>query len=284
MSYSKSIIREMKKEILVFKPFCICKELNDWEKIILLLNEKDFIDVYKKKIQTEIDGYNLKLRLVKLSDIDPVYDFIITHFSEEYREDVSKYDLFRFIKYGHGLLLENAQNEIMGCLFGIGYEKDIKISYSIRLGIDRSLKGKGMGRLLTVYSCLLAMESGAQIKIGLISYNNLVSLHIHVNQAGWLVDAFYHDLNSLGLSFEFSLSLTPEALLLNRIDLDKVQTYIAEHQEGLDYLLVKVDDVEAIKTIYENRIFKIVAIVLSKRNNDNPLFFAMPVEMLYEKQ
>jgi len=284
MRYNQNIEKDTKQSKFFAKPLCICKELNDWEKSILLLNEKDFIDVYKEKIQSEIDSYNLKLRLVKLSDIDPLYDFIITHFSKEYREDVSKYDLFRFIKYGHGLLLENAQNKIMGCLLGIGYEKDIKISYSVRLGIDKRLKGKGLGRLLTVYSCLLAMESGAQIKIGLISYYNLTSLHIHVNQSGWLIDTFYHDLNSLGLSFEFSLPLTPEALLLNRIDLDKVQTYIAEYQEGLDYLLVKVDDIETIKTIYENRIFKIVAIIISKRKNDNPMFFAMPVEMLYEKQ
>jgi hypothetical protein len=283
MNYKEATGKDTKQANMFAKPLCICRELNEWEKGILLLNETDFVRVYKKKIQDEIEGYNLRLRLAELTDIDPVYNFIINRFHREYLEDVSRYDLFRFIKYGHGLILENANHEIMGCLFEIGYEKILKISYSIRLGIHESLKSKGLGRLLTVYSCLLAMENGSQIKTGLISYNNLVSLHIHVNQAGWLIDTFYHELSSLGTSFEFSLPLTPEALLLNRIDLDKVQTYIDEHHEGTDYRLIQINDIEAIKTIYKNRTFKIAAIIMPNQKEGNALFFALPVEVLYDK-
>jgi hypothetical protein len=283
MSYRECVMTEIKQEFIFVKPLGICKDLTDWEKNILSLEKLDFSRVYKDKILTEIESYGLTLRLAKLSDIDSVYDFIMTRFHEEYLEDVSKYDIFRFIKYGHGLIVENTHREIIGCLFEVGYGKYPGISYSIRLGIDESLKGKGLGRLLTVYSCLLAMESESRMKIGLIDYNNFVSLHIHVNQAGWLIDTFYDNLNSLGLSFEFSLPLTPEGLLENRIDLDKLQTYIAEHQEGIDYLLIKSDDIETIKSVYQNLKFKIVAIIPTEQKDNSRIFFALPVTILYKK-
>lgn len=283
MSYRESIMTEIQPKYIFEKPFSICKELNEWEKSILLLNKTDFAKAYKANIQTEINAYGLSLRMAELADIDPVYDFIINCFDEKYIEDVSRYDLFRFIEYGHGIILENANKEILGCLFEVGYEKVHKISYSIRLGIDERVKGKGMGRLLTIYSCLLAMERGSQVKIGLIDFNNFTSLHIHVNQVGWLVDTFYHDIDSLGPSFEFSLPLTPEGLLENRIDLNKVRTYITEHLEETDYLLIKSDDIETIKSVYRNGKFKIAAILHPEQKGDKPLFFALPVEILKAK-
>jgi hypothetical protein len=212
-----------------------------------------------------------------------VYEFIISRFNKEYIDDVSKYDLFRFIEYGHGLIIEDSHKIILGCLFEVGYEKKWKISYSLRLGIDEELKGKGLGKLLTIYSCLLAMERGLHLKIGLISINNLASLHIHVNQVGWLIDKFYHDLDSLGLSFEFSMPLTPDALLRNRIDQDGMQAYIEEHIEGVDFLLIDCEDVETIKSVYMNCKFKIAAIITKNFLGGKPLFFALPVKMLYTK-
>jgi len=283
MNYKETLARDTKQANMFVKPLCICQELNEWEKSILSLTKMDFITAYKRKIQTEINSFGLRLRMAEITDIDPVHDFIITCFSRD-PEAVSKYDLYRFIKYGHGLIIEDEHQLILGCLFEIGYRKNQKkISYSVRLGIDESMKGKGLGRLLTVYSCLLAMENGSQIKTGLIHANNFQSLHLHVNQAGWLIDTFYHTLGLLGLCFEFSLPLTPEALLGNRIDLDKVQTYIAEHQEEIDYLLIKGNDIETIKSVYKNYQFKIAAIIMPKQKDDNPLFFAMPIKMLYDK-
>ncbi|MCF8369983.1 MAG: hypothetical protein K9H64_00070 [Bacteroidales bacterium] len=283
MTYREQVITEVKSQTIFFKPESICKELNEWEKSILLLDESDFAKVYKEKIRSEINSFGLQLRMAVLTDIDAVHDFIVTCFLRD-PEAVSKYDIFRFIENGHGLIIENEHRQILGCLFEVGYEKDQKkISYSIRLGIDGSIKGKGLGKLLTIYSCLLAMEKGSQVKIGLIHANNFPSLHIHVNQAGWLIDTFYHNLGTLGLCFEFSLPLTPEALLVNRIDLDKVQTYIGEYIEGIDYLLIKSEDIEAIKTLTKNGAFKIAAVITLKQIHENPLLFALPVEMLYDR-
>jgi len=281
MSFSESIMAEIKQEYIFVKPSAICKQLDDWEKSILSLNKLDFAKAYKEKIHAEINSYGLNLRMAKLGDIEKVYEFIISRFNKEYIDDVSKYDLFRFIEYGHGLIIEDSRRVILGCLFEVGYEKGWKISYSLRLGIDDELKGKGLGKLLTVYSCLLAMERGAHQKMGLISINNLASLHIHVNQAGWLVDKFYHDLGSLGLSFEFSLPLTPEALLSNRIDQDGMRSFIESHTEGVDYLLIDCEDVETIKSVYKNCNFKIAAVTTMGFNEGKPMFFALPVKILY---
>ena len=283
MSSRESIMTQIRPEYIFVKPKSICKKLDEWEKSILILNTTDFAKAYKEKIHAEINSYGLSLRMAELSDIDPVFDFILSCFSSEYIDDVSRYDIFRFIEYGHGLIIEDEKNTILGCLFEVGYEKITKISYSIRLGIDKRLRGKGLGKLLTVYSCLLAMERGSEVKIGLIDFNNFVSLHIHVNQVGWLIEKFYHNLDSLGLSFEFCLPLTPESLLRNRIDQDKVKTYISEHVEGIDYMLIKSDDVEAIKSVYKIGQFKISAIISQEKTGKKPLFFALPVKMLYDK-
>ena len=283
MNSRESIITEIQPGYIFVKPESICKKLDEWEKSVLLLNNTDFIKAYKEKIHAEINSLGLSLRLAKLSDIDPVYDFIISRFSKEFIDDVSKYDIFRFVEYGHGLIIEDEKDTILGCLFEVGYEKIRKISYSIRLGIDKRLKGNGLGKLLTVYSCLMAMERGSEVKIGLIDFNNFISLHIHVNQVGWLIDKFYHDLYSLGLSFEFSLPLTPEALLRNRVDQDKLRTFLSEHIEGVDYLLIKCDDIETIKSVYKNCKFKIAAVISQEKTGDKPLFFALPVKMLYVK-
>jgi len=283
MSFREFIMTEIKPKYIFVKPTSICKKLDDWEERILLLDKEDFAKAYKERIHDEINSYGLSLRLAKLSDIDKVYEFIMTRFNREYIDDVSKYDLFRFIEYGHGLIIEDSQKGILGCLFEVGYEKIWKISYSLRLGIDEDLKGKGLGRLLTVYSCLLAMERGSQLKIGLISINNLASLHIHVNQVGWLVDKYYHDLDSLGLSFEFSLPLTPESILKNRVDLEGIRTFIEENIEGVDYVLIDCEDVETIKSVYENCKFKIAAVITKNFKGGKPQFFALPVNMLYTK-
>jgi hypothetical protein len=283
MSFREFIMTEIKPKYIFVKPTSICKKLDDWEERILLLDKEDFAKAYKERIHAEINSYGLSLRLAKLSDIDKVYEFIMTRFNREYIDDVSKYDLFRFIEYGHGLIIEDSQKGILGCLFEVGYEKIWKISYSLRLGIDEDLKGKGLGRLLTVYSCLLAMERGSQLKIGLISINNLASLHIHVNQVGWLVDKYYHDLDSLGLSFEFSLPLTPESILKNRVDQEGIRTFIEENIEGVDYMLIDCEDVETIKSVYENCKFKIAAVITKNFKGGKPQFFALPVNMLYTK-
>lgn len=274
---------EIQPEYMFVKPHSICKKLSEWEKNLLLLNKSDFIKAYKERIEDEINSYGLSLRTAELSDIDPVYDFIVSRFKKEYLDDVSRYDLFRFIEYGHGLIVEDEKKEILGCLFEVGYEKAVKISYSIRLGIDEKLKGKGLGKLLTVYSCLLAMERGSELKIGLIDITNYVSLHIHVNQVGWLIHKFYHDLSSLGLSFEFSLPLTPEALLKNRVDQDKIREFIKTHAEGKDYLILQGDDTAKIKSVYEIGKFKIAAILKDETNGDKPSFFALPSNMLYSE-
>jgi hypothetical protein len=262
------------------KPDSICRELNDWEKNLLSLDKKEFARLYMERIRKDIESHGLTLRLAETEDIIPVYNFIIHRFKDEYVEDISKYDLFRFIKYGHGLIVEDAGHVILGCLFEIGYEKKHKISYSIRLGVAERLKGKGLGRMLTVYSCLLAMEQGSHLKKGLINFSNFVSLHIHLNQAGWLVDSFYPDIKALGISFEFSLPLTPEAILNNSIDQAKLKRFIHAHNEGVDFRIIKSNDIEELRDIYQNDNFRIIAVLRSAEEAEGFDFIAMPIKNL----
>jgi len=279
----KEIIKQEQMELCQFlnKPKQICKDITDRDRYLLSLSKEDFIREYKKQINQEIEDFGFLLRKITLDDIDTVYSFIIQRFDDKYIEDISHFDIFRFIEYGHGLVIEDSGNNIIACLFEIGYEKNCKISYSIRLGVDEKQKGKGLGRLITTYSSLLAMENGATIKRGLMDYDNFISQHIHINQLGWIFDEFYPNIKSLGFSFSSSMLLTPHALLTNRIDTIKLQNFIQKNIEGSDYYRIKYNDFETITRIYSETDFRIIAVI---KNQDSKFdFIALPTSIIYSQ-
>lgn len=277
----------MKKKIEPFlytKPATICKDLNEWEKNLLQLPKKEFAKIYMLQIQQEIKACGLKLRMAELNDIKPMYDFITNRFDIIYIDEISLYDIYRFIEYGHGVILEDENNIIKGSLFEIGYQKGHKISYSIRLGIDEKYKGNGLGRLITTYCSLYAMKHGSKEKKGIIYYDNIISHHMHLNQMGWIVDYFILDIAGLYQSFSVSMPLTPESFLLNRIDMKKLLRFIDEHHEGTDFKLINYNETKEIQEVCENGEFKIIAFVMASENVNEASFFAMPVNQLIENQ
>jgi len=270
-----------KKHLLSYsKPMDICKSLSESDASASQLTKNGFITSYKQTIYDRVNKYGLTLRLATEDDAERADCLIQTRFQNNLKRTATNaYDLIRFIKFGHGLILENSEHKIVGCLFEEPYNESEKISISRRLAIDSSLTGMGMGGTITLFSCLIAMERGALVKTGLIKIRNYLSHLIHLNNLGWILDSFYPNSDELGVFFSISMPLNPAALLENRIDLNKLQTFIAEKKNGVDYCLTKCDDFDGITKMYDNNDFKIVAIS-ALEEGEVPEFFALPSEVL----
>jgi len=153
-------------------------------------------------------------------------------------------------------------------------------SYTVRLAVDESLKGKNLGYHLMMYSCLLAMEQGSRVKRGLIEFNNLRSLHINLNKVGWICDGFEPHITDLGCFFEIALPLDPLGLTGNTVDFYKLMTYIESRREGIDYRLLPAGDQDAMAELYQRTDFKVCALLKPGMVSEGATFFALPSHTL----
>ena len=241
------------------KPNGICIDLTEEEKGHLKLQNNDFVDTYLNSISNEIQSHGLIFRLAKTTDILPIKQFIEKHYPKDQIDEISPYDMYRFIEFGHGVVIESKNNEILGCLFEIGYDTVEKPSYSIRLGVHKKLHGKGLGRLIYLYTCFLAMKRGSSVNKGLIDFDNHRQLYVQINKMGWLFNHFFADLKGMGSCYEYVMPLTKNGLLMNRIDNNKTKEYIINKKVGIDYIINNVDDFDGIARLYEETDFKICA-------------------------
>lgn len=269
------------KSIYYQKPEYICQDRNVWNYHI----ERDtFINEYKKKIESYFIKNGFHVRLGTINDTGNLDSFIRESykiFGEEVIKDVSPYDIYRFSKFGNSIILEDEHNKLVGCIFEIGYDTPDRVSYTIRLAIDPSTKGKNLGFYLTEYSCLLAMERGSLVKRGLMETDNFASCKILVNKMGWLCDGFEENLGcGIDNGFTISLPLTPQGFTSNRIDQNKLINFIKNQEEGNNYLLIDSDDIARISATYRGGEFRVVAVLRKGEVSDRNMFFALPVEEL----
>jgi hypothetical protein len=266
--------------LLYKKPDAICADLSAQEFTEIDLPLERFVERYKTTVRTQIESNGLKLRLAKIEDILSIEKFIEGHYKKELIDEVSPYDIYRFIEFGYGVIIETPANDIVGCIFEVGYEAPERPSYSIRLGIHSSQHGKNLGKLLTLYSCLLAMGRGSKIKRGLIDFDNYVQIFIQLNKIGWLLDDFYPDLKGLGTCYKVCLPLDPKGLLTNRIDDKKVAEFIKTHVSGKDYIVGEFDDVGFVADMYSKTSFRTAAFIKSETPGGKNRFLALPKESI----
>ena len=269
------------KVFLYNKPAEICKDVSGRDLDYLKMTEEEYIAAYKKDIEDEIRSHDLIFRLAGFDDIMPLMEFIASRYRIDLVDEVSPYDIYRFIEFGYGLVVENPERKIKGCLFEVGYQTPDLASYSVRLGIAKSLKGKNLGKLLTVYTCLLAMERGSLVKKGLIDFDNYANLYIQLNKNGWMADGFYPELKGLGSCFTVSLPLTSKGMLTNSIDNNKLLTYIETHEAGRDYLLLDIEDVKSMTDAYQSGNFKVVALIKGGTLKETHQFMLMHADVLH---
>lgn len=271
----------MTNYFLYKKPATICHNTEVWEPLI---NSGNFTDGAKKLIASKITDQGFTLRLAVNDDILNIEKLITKCYPPQALRDSNPYDFYRFINFGHGLLVEDKDNKLIGCLFEEGYDTPDRTSYSLRLAIDKEANSRDLGTLLVEYSTMLAMERGSMSKRGLLMANNFISAHILINKLGWVCDGFYPDLQWVRPSFTIFVPLTVENYACNRIDMIKLIHFLKEKQANKDYLLTDWDDNSGFKKIYEQKEFMICALLRPGLfDNEKYQYVSLPINTLVIK-
>lgn len=275
-TYSPS---EATTPLLYRKPPEICEPISN--ALPFMWNEKQaFAEAWRQQIAHYIASYQLRLKIIRDTDTPEVKAFLNRRYPRRLADEICAFDLYRFRKFGHGVVLEDEAQQILGTIFEVGYHTPEMTSYTIRLAVDDALVGKNLGYHLMVYSCLLAMEQGSRVKRGLIEFHNLHSLHINLNKVGWICDGFEPSITDLGCFFEIALPLDPLGVTGNTIHFGKLMAYIRSHRCGHDYRLLPADDMAAMYDLYSRSDFKVCALLKPGMVAPQATFFALPAETL----
>ena len=133
---------------------------------------------------------------------------------------------------------------------------------------------------LLKYAPIIGFKNGCSIKRNTANPNNIPALINLLNYVGCTIDAFHKDLYQEGLhQYTMSLPLTLNGLINNRINLNKVNSFIKNGKENIDYKLLLYNDLEKIEQLYQNTNFKIVAILPEYWTGQKPQFLAVPFKV-----
>lgn len=266
---------EGKRSFLYRKPAAICEAQETLP--LFALDSKDYIEANKESIRKRVSDLGLSIGKISCNDDDfqGILDFLKRRYPKKLASEICEFDLFRFVEYGHALILKDTRSQVVGTVFEMGYDTPEKTSYTIRLAIDANWSGRNLGVSVMKYSCLLAMEKGALVKRGLIQFENLASLYINLNKVGWICNDFIYNVPGLGPFFKIVLPLDPPGMMNNIISQEKCLNFIHENQPGRDYHLIKTNNLDAVNDLYRTTDFKIVAVIKAGQITDSPYFFAL---------
>jgi len=268
----------MSNIFLYKKPSQICELPDKWNKHF---ESGSFVNSYKQYIKDTIKTQGLCLRLAVNDDILAVDELIKRCYPPAALRDSNPYDYYRFITYGHGLIVETNEKKVIGCLFEEGYDTPDRTSYSLRLAIDDTIKTKDIGTLMVEYSTLLALERGSKIKRGLLVTDTFISAHILINKLGWICESFHADMKWIAPSFVINIPLTIEQFAYNRIDMDRLINHLTTIKEGTDFRLVDYNDFTGLEELFTKNDFIISAMLWPGAFNNNVhKYVAFPTEQL----
>lgn len=238
-------------------------------------NVPNFVAWAKKDIEKAFEVLSLKFRFATLSDIVKISDFQKKVFSPHTATLETAYELFRIIKFGYALLLESAEETIVGCYTTVHYGDKERNAYGIRVGVSPLFAGHNVAVYLAKYATLLAFESGATVFRALMSPTNLRSASNVLNHIGYHCETYHRDLPAFGTRFEIALPLNLDSLRATEIDFDKVKSFVKEQEMGNDFLLLRPTDIQAMESVYKEGHFKIIAFLKKEALVDNDYFFAI---------
>ncbi|HRE57253.1 MAG TPA: hypothetical protein PLW09_05475 [Candidatus Kapabacteria bacterium] len=273
---SKHVVSE-KMDYDYMKPRELCYHTDE---IVPDISLPDFIASSLQIIEQTIVEKNLIFRRASIADIEQLFAFIKTRYPLDIAEEISTYDIYRFITFGHGLVVQTQQGNIVACLFEVGYDTIDRTSYTLRLAVDPVLSGLNIGQALIEYSCLLAMKRGSKVKRGLLDLENFPSAHILINKVGWIAEAFYPNLAPLGTCFTICLPLHKRGFLQNRVNISALPHYISHKKEDKDYVVAPAHSIEYIHQAYKEN-FRVIAYIKKGILNNHDNFFLVPASTLY---
>ena len=236
---------------------------------------KDIPGRIKKEIETTICSKGLSFRLANLEDIERISTFQKNVFHPHTATLETEYELYRIIKYGYGLLIEDDEKNIKGCYTTIHYSGKEKEGYGIRVGISPEIAGHNFAAKLAKYATVLAFENGCKNFNALMSPTNFRSASNVLNYVGYHCSKFHRNLPSFGTRFEISLPLSLETLNDSEIDMEKVLNFINTREANNDYFLLQPGELDRMENIYATTDFKIIAFLKNGVLDEKDYFFAV---------
>jgi hypothetical protein len=263
------------------KPKEICYYAPELENIL----SSDEVRNYAKNTQNEIEeviaNIGLTLRRAELKDYHSIRALLSERFNAPTSSQISFYDSYRSIRHGYTVVLEDANGEIVGYDYSLGYDDDDKTSFGLNIAISPKWAGYKLQTLVSTYTSLIGMERGSRIRRGIVHPSNYTSLHNLLNNTGFLCEQFYPYLPGFESSrFILSFELTPTGIMNNRIDLDKAIQFVHSKKEGSDYRLVECDNENAIADLYKATSFRVVAFLKEGLVSEKNVLLSVPHEQM----
>jgi hypothetical protein len=229
----------------------------------------------KTSIEEDITSEGLLFRLAELTDVEKISAFQKEIFHPHTETLENEYELFRIIKFGYALLIENVDKNILGCYTTINYSGLKGVAYGIRVGISREIAGHNFAVKLAKYATVLAFEAGSKSFEALMSPTNFRSASNVLNHIGYYCKEFHRNLPSFGTRFEISLPLDLKNLDHTKVSIGKVVHFIKTQAINKDYLLFEPSEIDRIEKIYSSTDFKIIAFLRKGTIDDKDYFFAI---------
>jgi hypothetical protein len=262
------------------KPVAICNALADLEHIAAPEEIVQFAQAEKERIGQRVSALGLHLRLATERDIEAIRRFQARRFPcGTLLED--PYVLFRIIRFGYAPLIESPDGQIVACNLCQGHDDPDRTLWGIRNAVDPSVSGANLAAELANYSSLIGMERGSRVRRACVSPSNHASVANTLNHVGFVAEALDRNVPGLdGPRFILAMPLTPAGMRNNRIDLDKLSSFIDTHEAGKDYAILPASDLERVTEMYERTSFRVVAFLKAGRNTAQHAFFAVPEDSL----
>jgi len=263
------------------KPQDICKFSPQWENISSPEEVARYIDTAKKEIEEKVSRLGLRLRVATMDDLEGILELHRRSFPPGTLNLEDPYVLFRIISFGYSPVVTGADSQILGCNICEGHDDPDRTAYGVRITVDQGVAGNNLGAELVRYSCLIGMQRGSRIRRGLLSPTNYGSASNFLNYVGYLGESFNPNLPGFGPRFTVALPLTPAGMMNNRIDLDKLKTFIERHKKNQDYRIVACEDLEEVTRLYQESPFRVAAFIRGGTIwGEQNAFFALPKEVL----
>jgi hypothetical protein len=258
------------------KPSAICRVSPELEALASPDAVAAFVAAEKRRLEAQVAALGLRLRLATLADIDAIQQLQASRFaSGTLVEDA--YVLFRIVRFGFAPLVETPGGLIVACAISQGHDDPDRTTWGIRNSVDPSVSGSNLAAVLATYSCLLGMERGSRLRRAFVSPGNHASLANVLNHVGFIAETFAPTVpGHVGPRFILAMPLTPGGVRNNGIDHDKVRTFMAEHKEGRDYVVVPCGNLDELAALYRETPFRVVAFLRAAED----AFLALPRERL----
>ncbi len=230
----------------------------------------------KSDIENDIISKGLLFRIGRIDDIETLSAFQREIFHPHTATLESEYELYRIMKFGYALLIENTDKKIVGCYTTVHYQgSNNKTGYGIRVSISPGIAGHNFAAKLARYATILAYENGCVNFSALMSPENFRSASNVLNHIGYYCTRFHKSLPSFGARFEITLPLSPKILGNMEVDTEKIVSFIKAHTINKDFLLLEPTDIDRMSYTYSSTDFRIIAFLRKGIVDCKDYFFAI---------